>query len=260
MTQQVPLIIKLGGALLETEGALTSFIGGIQRFLQQFPRPLVLVHGGGCLVDDLLKALGKTSTKKNGLRVTPADQIPYVVGALAGTANKQMMAEAIAQGLNPVGLSLADGGLCDVTQLDPELGNVGDCKPKNPALLQVLLAQNFLPVISSIGITAQGELMNVNADQAATAIAEALGADLVMLSDVSGILDGKGKLVPQLDKQSALDLMEKGVITDGMAVKVKAALHAAETLGKPVCVASWRYPDQLLKLLAGGAVGTQVAI
>jgi acetylglutamate kinase len=73
MTQQVPLIIKLGGALLETEGALTSFIGGIQRFLQQFPRPLVLVHGGGCLVDDLLKALGKTSTKKNGLRVTPAD-------------------------------------------------------------------------------------------------------------------------------------------------------------------------------------------
>ena len=62
--------------------------------------------------------------------VLPADQIPYVVGALAGTANKQMMAEAIAQGLNPVGLSLADGGLCDVTQLDPELGNVGDCKPK----------------------------------------------------------------------------------------------------------------------------------
>ena len=81
-----------------------------------------------------------------------------------------------------------------------------------------------------------------------------------MLSDVSGILDGKGKLVPQLDKSTALDLMEKGVIRDGMAVKVEAALHAAETLGKPVCVASWRYPDQLLKLLAGGAVGTQVAI
>lgn len=66
--------------------------------------------------------------------------------------------------------------------------------------------------------------------------------------------------MPQLNKATALDLMEKGVIADGMAVKVKAALHAAETLGKPVCVASWRYPDQLLKLLAGGAVGTQVAI
>ena len=180
--------------------------------------------------------------------------------ALAGTANKMMMAKAIATGIPAVGLCLADGGLCQVTQLDPELGAVGDCQPGNPALVAGILGQGFLPVVSSIGITADGQLMNVNADQAATAIAEALGADLVMLSDVSGILDGKGKLVPQLDKQSALDLMEKGVIRDGMAVKVKAALHAAETLGKPVCVASWRYPDQLLKLLAGGAVGTQVTL
>ena len=122
------------------------------------------------------------------------------------------------------------------------------------------LSQQFLPVISSIGITADGQLMNVNADQAATAIAETLDADLVMLSDVSGILDGKGKLLPQLDKATAQDLMEKGVITDGMAVKVKAALHAAETLGQPVCVASWRYPDQLLKLLGGAAIGTQVTL
>lgn len=171
-----------------------------------------------------------------------------------------MMAKAIATGIPAVGLCLADGGLCQVTQLDPDLGAVGECKPGNPALVAGILGQGFLPVVSSIGITAEGQLMNVNADQAATAIAEALGADLVMLSDVSGILDGKGKLVPQLDKLTALDLMEKGVITDGMAVKVAAALHAAETLGKPVCVASWRYPDQLLKLLAGGAVGTQVAI
>ena len=201
-----------------------------------------------------------TSTKKNGLRVTLFEQIPVIAGALAGTANKMMMAKAISTGIPAVGLCLADGGLCQVTQLDPDLGAVGDCKPGNPALVAGILGQGFLPVVSSIGITADGQMMNVNADQAATAIAEALGADLVMLSDVSGILDGKGKLVPQLDKQSALDLMEKGVITDGMAVKVKAALHAAETLGKPVCVASWRYPDQLLKLLAGGAVGTQVTL
>jgi acetylglutamate kinase len=258
MTQQVPLIIKLGGALLETEGALTSFIGGIQRFLQQFPRPLVLVHGGGCLVDDLLKALGKTSTKKNGLRVTPADQIPYVVGALAGTANKQMMAEAIAQGLNPVGLSLADGGLCDVTQLDPELGNVGDCKPKNPVLLQVLLAQNFLPVISSIGITAQGELMNVNADQAAIALAELLDADLIMLSDVVGILDANKQLIPELNTVKTEQLVVDGVITDGMAVKVKAALQVSAAIQKPIVVASWRDPDLLLKLAKGETTGTRI--
>ena len=254
------LIIKLGGALLESDEALGALFDGLTQFLEQQHRPLVLVHGGGCLVDDLLKGLGLKSTKKNGLRVTPFEQIPVIAGALAGTANKQMMAKAIQHGIKTVGLCLADGGLCNVTQLDPELGAVGDCQPGDASLLNALLDGGFLPVISSIGITAEGQLMNVNADQAATAIAEALGADLVMLSDVSGILDGKGKLVPQLDKVTALDLMEKGVISDGMAVKVKAALHAAETLGKPVCVASWRYPDQLLKLLAGGAVGTQVTL
>ncbi len=254
------LVIKLGGALIENDEALTALFATLKTFLDEQHRPLVLVHGGGCLVDDLLKGLGLCSTKKNGLRVTPFEQIPFIAGALAGTANKQMMAKAIATGIPAVGLCLADGGLCQVTQLDPDLGAVGDCKPGNPALVTGILGQGFLPVVSSIGITADGQLMNVNADQAATAIAEALGADLVMLSDVSGILDGKGKLVPQLNKATALDLMEKGVISDGMAVKVKAALHATETLGKPVCVASWRYPDQLLKLLAGGAVGTQVTL
>ena len=223
-------------------------------------RPLVLVHGGGCLVDDLLKGLGMTSTKKNGLRVTPFEQIPVIAGPWPGTANKMMMARPSPPAFRRWGSALADGGLCQVTQLDPDLGAVGDCKPGNPALVAAILGQGLLPVVSSIGITAEGQLMNVNADQAATAIAEALGADLVMLSDVSGILDGKGKLVPQLDKQTALDLMEKGVISDGMAVKVKAALHAAETLGKAGLCRQLALPDQLLKLLAGGAVGTQVTI
>ncbi len=258
MTQQVPLIIKLGGALLETEGALAAFIGGIRNFLQQTPRPLVLVHGGGCLVDDLLKSLGMTSTKKNGLRVTPFDQIPYVVGALAGTANKQMMAEAIAQRLNPVGLSLADGGLCTVEQLDPELGAVGDCKPNNPALLHALLAQSFLPVISSIGISPDGKLMNVNADQAAIALAELLDADLLMLSDVVGILDANKELIPELNTEKTAQLVADGVITDGMAVKVNAALKVSAAINKPIVVASWKDPELLIKLANGEAAGTKL--
>lgn len=181
-----------------------------------------------------------------------------MVGALAGTANKQMMAEAIAQGLNPVGLSLADGGLCEVTQLDPDLGNVGDCKPKNPALLKALLAQNFLPVISSIGITAQGELMNVNADQAAIALAELLDADLLMLSDVVGILDANKQLIPELDPAKTEQLVADGVITDGMAVKVKAALQVSAAIKKPIVVASWRDPQLLVKLANGEAAGTRL--
>ena len=126
-------------------------------------------------------------------------------------------------------------------------------------MLNALLDGGFLPVISSIGITAEGQLMNVNADQAATAIAEALGADLVMLSDVSGILDGKGQLIAEVTQAKADELIAKGVITGGMEVKVKAALHAAASLGRPISVASWRYPEQLSKLLAGGAVGTRIS-
>ena len=253
------LIIKLGGALLECDEALGALFDGLTQFFEQQHRPMVLVHGGGCLVDDLLKGLGLTSTKKNGLRVTPFEQIPVIAGALAGTANKQMMAKAIQHGIKTVGLCLADGGLCNVTQLDPDLGAVGDCKPGDASLLQALLDGGFLPVISSIGITAEGQLMNVNADQAATAIAEALGADLVMLSDVSGILDGKGQLIPEVTQEKADELIAKGVITGGMEVKVKAALHAAESLGRPICVASWRYPELLSKLLAGGDVGTRIS-
>ena len=228
------LIIKLGGALLESDEALGALFDGLTQFLEQQHRPLVLVHGGGCLVDDLLKGLGLKSTKKNGLRVTPFEQIPVIAGALAGTANKQMMAKAIQHGIKTVGLCLADGGLCNVTQLDPELGAVGDCQPGDASLLNTLLDGGFLPVISSIGITAEGQLMNVNADQAATAIAEVTQA-------------------------KADELIAKGVITGGMEVKVKAALHAAASLGRPICVASWRYPEQLSKLLAGGAVGTRIS-
>ncbi len=150
------LVIKLGGALIENDEALTALFATLKTFLDEQHRPLVLVHGGGCLVDDLLKGLGLTSTKKNGLRVTPFEQIPFIAGALAGTANKMMMAKAIATDIPAVGLCLADGGLCQVTQLDPALGAVGDCQPGNPALVAGILAQGFLPVVSSIGITAEG--------------------------------------------------------------------------------------------------------
>ena len=95
------LIIKLGGALLESDEALGALFDGLTQFLEQQHRPLVLVHGGGCLVDDLLKGLGLKSTKKNGLRVTPFEQIPVIAGALAGTANKQMMAKAISTASRP---------------------------------------------------------------------------------------------------------------------------------------------------------------
>lgn len=105
-------------------------------------------------------------------------------------------------------------------------------------LINSLLENGYLPVVSSIGVTDEGQLMNVNADRAATALAATLGADLILLSDVSGILDGKGQRIAEMTAAKAEQLIEQGIITDGMIVKVNAALDAARTLGRPVDIAS----------------------
>ena len=253
-----PLIIKLGGVLLDNEEALTRFFTALQQYRSMHSRPLVIVHGGGCLVDELMGKLQLPVVKKQGLRVTPADQIDIITGALAGSANKTLLSWATKFGLNGVGLSLGDGQLAKVTQINEELGHVGNANPGSPDLLNLLLGAGYLPIISSIGMTEKGELMNVNADQAATAIAETLGADLVLLSDVSGILDGKGQKIAEMSAEKAQMLINQGIITDGMIVKVNAALEAAKTLGRPVEIASWRHAEKLTTLFNGVAVGTRI--
>ncbi|HDL7982388.1 TPA: acetylglutamate kinase, partial [Yersinia enterocolitica] len=246
-----PLVIKLGGVLLDSEEALERLFTALVTYREKHERPLVIMHGGGCLVDDLMKKLALPVVKKNGLRVTPADQIDIITGALAGTANKTLLAWAVKHDINAVGLCLGDGNTVSVTPLDAALGHVGKAEAGSPALVQTLLAANYMPIISSIGITKDGSLMNVNADQAATALAATLGADLILLSDVSGILDGKGQRIAEMTAQKAEQLIAQGIITDGMVVKVNAALDAARSLGRPVDIASWRHADQLPALFNG---------
>ncbi|CNK16085.1 acetylglutamate kinase [Yersinia frederiksenii] len=253
-----PLVIKLGGVLLDSEEALERLFTALVTYREKHERQLVIMHGGGCLVDDLMKKLALPVVKKNGLRVTPADQIDIITGALAGTANKTLLAWAVKHQINAVGLCLGDGNTVEVTPLDAELGHVGKALPGSPALVQTLLAADYMPIISSIGITLDGKLMNVNADQAATALAATLGADLILLSDVSGILDGKGQRIAEMTAQKAEQLIAQGIITDGMVVKVNAALDAARSLGRPVDIASWRHADQLPALFNGVPIGTRI--
>ncbi|WP_354622613.1 acetylglutamate kinase [Psychromonas sp. MME2] len=256
MTQPLstqPLLIKLGGAVLENQQALANLFSALTVYLQDQQRPLLLVHGGGVIVEDVLRKMNIVSEKKNGLRITPFEQIPYVAGALAGTSNKLLMAQALQSGLSAVGLSLADGFSCKVTQLDPELGAVGVCSANNPTLINGLLAAGHLPVISSIGIGDDGRLYNVNADQAAIAICELIGAELVFLSDVDGVWDENKQVIAELNTQLADTLIADEVIKDGMVVKVQAALQAADKLGY-VMLASWKNPENLVSLLAGQAV------
>ncbi|CAM3507577.1 acetylglutamate kinase [Xenorhabdus nematophila] len=254
----VPLVIKLGGVLLDSEEALERLFTTLQLYRKTHKRPLVIVHGGGCLVDEMMQKLQLPILKKQGLRVTPEDQIDIITGTLAGTANKKLLAWAIKLRLPAIGLCLGDGGMVKVSQLDKTFGHTGMAIAGEPDLLKILLDVGYMPIISSIGITEHGELMNVNADQAATAIAQVLNADLVLLSDVSGILDGKGQKIPEATAEKIEQLIEQGIITDGMIVKVNAALDAAKTLGQPVDIASWRHSEQLIALFNGIPVGTRI--
>lgn len=254
-----PLVIKVGGALLDTPQAMQNLISTLAQFKRTQQRQIVIVHGGGCIVDELMQRLNLPVQKKQGLRVTPADQIDIITGALAGIANKKLVAMAKTAGLNVVGLSLGDGNLTTATQLDAELGHVATVQPKQAALLNTLLKADFLPIISSIAIDDDGRLMNVNADQAATAIATLLQAELVMLSDVDGVLDQQKNLIAELNTAQIENLISEQVITDGMIVKVKAALTAAQALNQAVEIANWKKPEKLADLFSGQRIGTRIA-
>lgn len=253
-----PLVIKLGGVIIDSKQALTALFNVISHYQSQRKRSLVIVHGGGCLVDDLMNRLALPVVRRNGLRVTPDDQIDIIVGSLAGSANKTLLAQAYQHQLLAVGLSLADGNSVDVQQLSPELGCVGKPSAGDPALLQLLLSHNYLPIISSIGITPDGHLMNVNADHAAVAIAKTINADLVLLSDVAGVLDQNKQCIETLTEEQADQLIEQGVIRDGMVVKVKSAFEAATMLAKPIHIASWQETNKLIDLFNGKSIGTTI--
>lgn len=250
------LVIKVGGAFMQSEDAAIELLNVLKQL--QNSHQFILVHGGGPMVEELTSALGFTTQKLDGLRVTPKAQLPYIVGALAGTANKQLCALAIKAGLTPVGLSLADGGMSQCSLIKPELGAVGHAVAQDNTLLKGLVNQSFLPVVSSIGADTEGNLLNINADQAAIVIAQLLSAELILLSDVAGVLDAQKQLIKQLSDKDIEYLITDGVIRDGMIVKVRAAFDTANVIQKPVYIASWKQPQSLLALAEGQTVGTQV--
>ncbi|WJG10023.1 acetylglutamate kinase [Aliiglaciecola sp. LCG003] len=231
-------VIKVGGAFLDDPAISQPFFQTMSGLLQSCK--VVLVHGGGSSVERLMSDLGLVSEKIDGLRVTPAAHIDYVVGALAGSVNKKLCSLAAAAGLNPVGISLADGKLAQCSKVDPRLGFVGKVISGDSKLVHNLLQGDFMPIISSIGLDEDYALLNVNADQAAVAVAKTLNAELCLLSDVSGVLDQDKRLIADLNAAQINQHIQQGIITDGMAVKVHAALDAANTIGKPVTIASWK--------------------
>lgn len=231
------IVFKVGGALLDDNTAAISLLCALRKIQQS--ANIVLVHGGGNGVESLLTQLNITSQKYNGLRISPPEHMPYVTGALAGTANKTLCGLAYSLGIKNIGLTLFDGNSVTCTLTEPKLGCVGTPKANDSGLVTALLESGHLPIISSIGSADNGQLLNVNADQAATAIAQLLDADLYLLSDVSGVLDDNRDLLLELNDMQIEKLVQANTIRDGMLVKVTAAKLAADTIRRPVVIGSW---------------------
>ncbi|TMP40937.1 acetylglutamate kinase [Pseudoalteromonas citrea] len=251
-------VIKVGGAVLNTEEAASElFLKMAEIISDSEENQFVLVHGGGALVDRWLSDAGFASAKHQGLRISPKEQMPYIIGALAGCANKQLMAQAIVANLQPFGCSLYEAGIT-TTQKLKALAQVGECGTGGYSVLPELLAMGKLPVVSSIGIGNDGQLFNVNADEAAAAIASELNAELIFMTDVEAVLDAEKKSLHQLDEHEIEQLIATGVIVGGMEVKVKTSLRAAQHLRRGVYISSWQKPQNLAALVNGEHVGTKI--
>ncbi len=254
-----PIVFKLGGEALLTQPALDNFLQHLAIIKQH--RSVVVVHGGGPQVEDMMKAANLSSTKVDGLRATPINHLPFVVGALAGVASQQLLAACKAQKINAIALSLADGDLFDCAVKSKKLGAVGQVTPKQSFVLDNLLEQGYMVLLNSIGCDEQGQTLNINADDAAVAAAQLLNADLCLLSNVPGVLDEKKQLITSLNKESIQHFINTGVIRDGMAVKVNAAHDAALQLRRPVHIGSWQDSIALKNLTTSQTIelGTEIS-
>ena len=228
-------VIKIGGNELENE----HFVRGLVAAVADLETPAVLVHGGGRAIATWQQRLGLEPVKVDGLRVTDADSLAVAEMVLSGRVNKRLVAALLAAGVQAVGLSGVDGGLLRCRRKSHptvDLGFVGEIVQVNAGLLRGLLAQGLTPVISPISLGPAGpagesgdagdtQVYNVNADEAAAAIAAALGAGtLTFLSNVPGVLDRQGHPVAALTAAGTAALIAEGVIREGMVPKVNAAL------------------------------------
>jgi len=260
-----PTVIKIGGTTLEDPKTSPQLWDAITRLAAE--RPVVVVHGGGKAVDRLLDKLGMPVERKHGLRVTPPEQMELIAGVLAGSLNKSIVAALLKRGCRAVGLAIGDGGAIPTAMRRMEgldLGLVGEVttterQPTSHSLLEILLRERFTPVLSSIGIDPQGQLLNLNADDAAAGVAWHLRAGtLVLMTDVPGILDQHKQLIPRVNDAGIEHLIASEVITGGMIPKARAAAAAAAKLGAPVVILSGNDSESLARWASGHPAGTTV--
>lgn len=257
-----PLVVKLGGSVIEDAARAEPLWSALARLHNAEPSGVVLVHGGGSTVDRRMRQAGLDIVKREGIRVTPDDHIEEVVATLAGVVNKSVVGGLRRSGANAVGLCMGDGGIARAVKADQysfDAGRVGRIVGGDGALLRTLVFAGYMPVLSSVALDDNGEALNVNADDAACAIAAVVRARaLVLLTDVPGVHDANGRVIDVLTPADVETRIASGEIDGGMIPKVRGAVRAAADINAPVVIASAECASTLAALACAEAFGTRV--
>lgn len=227
-------VIKFGGSLTKNKEAQKNFIKDLAEISKT--QNIVLVHGGGPEINNLLTRLNIESKFVNGLRYTDEQTLEAVEMALSGKVNKMLTAELIKCGVKAVGISARDGSIavCDVKE---ELGFVGEPVKIDISLIETLINGGFFPVISSVGMAKDTHALNVNADVLATKVAIAFKASkLIFLTDVAGVLDKNKNTIKEIKISDVDNLIKDEIITGGMIPKINSCKQAVEKGVKEVLI------------------------
>lgn len=251
------LLIKIGGAALEDKAIVAGLCGDLNR-LRSVGVKVVLVHGGGPSINHELKLRGIQWEFIEGQRVTTPEMMDVIEMVLCGHVNQKLVRQLNGSGVKAIGLSGADAGTLMCQQASPKLGQVGKIDHVETTLIDSILAADTIPVIAPVGMGLDGAAFNVNADWAASRVAQALGIKkMLFLTDQDGILDVRGKVYTELDAAELEQIAEKGIVHGGMLAKVQTVIHALRNGVSDVHILNARKPHSLIEeLFTDGGVGT----
>lgn len=254
------IVVKIGSVALSPEDTSIDDIVA----LQKQGRQIIVTHGGGKLISKWLEKQGLATRFVHGERVTDQESLEVVIAVLAGLVNKEIVSSIQNRGGQAIGISGIDGGLIQANIKNAELGYVGTITKVNTTPLEVLLKAGYIPVVSPISLHPVPEAremgLNINADDVAAEIAAAVGAErLIFLTDVAGVCDPSGKLLPQLSAEEAEALIASGVASGGMIPKIRACLKALASAAT-TCIIDGRQPRALLREIEDGGSGTKIIL
>ena len=255
-----PIVVKIGGSTLGSDDTTLQDLVELQRQ----GCPVLVVHGGGPIINQWVKSIGVRPRFVRGLRVTDDPTMEIVLAVLAGQVNKRLVASVQRLGGDAVGVSGVDGGLIQAQVRDPEMGLVGESVDVRTSVVDRILRDGVIPFVAPVALSdglsssESATILNVNGDTVAGELAAALSAkSLIFLTDVEGVKDSTGRVIPRLLFDQARALIKGGVASGGMIPKLEACLTALPRVTNTAIV-DGRKPRALVEYLSGGNLGTRV--